>query len=136
MLTPSHFLIGRSGVALPVPAYGDEKVGRLDRYQHVQLMHQHFWDKWSREYLHHLQGRQKWNTNVNSSFKVGALVLLIEENLPPQQWKRGRIAAVHPGKDDVVRVVTVKTATGDYKRAVAKIAMMPSVETELSTGGE
>ncbi|KXJ71468.1 hypothetical protein RP20_CCG020481 [Aedes albopictus] len=136
VLTPSHFLIGRSGVALPVPAYGDERVGRLDRYQHVQLMHQHFWDKWSREYLHHLQGRQKWNTNVNSSFKVGALVLLIEENLPPQQWKRGRIAAVHPGKDDVVRVVTVKTATGDYKRAVAKIAMMPSVETELSTGGE
>lgn len=135
VLTPSHFLIGRSGVALPVPSYGDEKLGRLDRYQHIQLMHQHFWSKWSREYLHHLQGRQKWNTNANSSFKVGALVLLVEENLPPQQWKRGRISAVHPGDDDVVRVVTVRTTNGDYKRAITKIAVMPSVETELSTGG-
>ncbi|XP_058827840.1 uncharacterized protein LOC131687763 [Topomyia yanbarensis] len=142
VLTPSHFLIGRSGVGLPMPSYDDERVGRLNRYQHLQLMNQHFWNKWSREYLHHLQGRQKWNTKVNSNFKIGAMVLLVEENLPTQQWKRGRIVAVHPGEDNIVRVVTVKTVNGEYKRGVAKVALMPSVETgetvetELSTGGE
>lgn len=99
-------------------------------------MQQHFWRKWSREYLHHLQGRQKWNTRVNSDFKVGALVLLVDDNMPPQQWKRGRIIVVHPGDDGLVRVVTVRTSNAEYKRAVTKVALMPSVETELSTGGE
>ncbi|XP_058465271.1 uncharacterized protein LOC131438898 [Malaya genurostris] len=136
VLTPSHFLIGRSGVALPVPSYKDEKVGRLNRYQHLQLMNQHFWSKWSREYLHHLQGRQKWNKKVNQNYKVGSLVLLVEKNLPSQHWKRGRIVALHPGDDNIVRVVVVKTASGEYKRAITEIALMPSVETELSTGGE
>lgn len=135
VLTPSHFLISRSGVALPEPSYADEKVGRLSRWQHIQYMQQHFWRRWSGEYLHQLQGRPKWNAGVKE-FKVGELVLLIDENLPPQQWRRGRIVATHPGEDGAVRVVTVKTATSEFKRAITKVALMPSVEPDASTGGE
>lgn len=135
VLTPSHFLISRSGVALPEPSYADEKVGRLSRWQHIQYMQQHFWKRWSGEYLHQLQGRPKWNAGVKE-FKVGELVLLIDENLPPQQWRRGRIVATHPGEDGAVRVVTVKTATSEFKRAITKVALMPSVEPDASTGGE
>ncbi|XP_062704069.1 uncharacterized protein LOC115264003 [Aedes albopictus] len=133
VLTPFHFLIGRSGLTVPEPSYKD--VGRLSRWQHIQSMQQHFWTRWSKEYLHHLQTRQKWNSAVQQ-INVGALVLLLDENLPPQQWRRGRIAETHPGDDGVVRVVTVHTTTGDYKRAVTKIAFLPSVEIENSTGGE
>ncbi|XP_065072517.1 uncharacterized protein LOC135696908 [Ochlerotatus camptorhynchus] len=135
VLTPSHFLIGRSAVALPEPSYEDEKIGRLNRWQHIQLMQQHFWRRWSKEYLHNLQSRQKWHDGVRR-FEVGAMVLLVDENLPPQQWRRGRIVATHPGEDGAVRVVTVRTATSEYKRAVTKIAMLPSVEPQASTGGE
>lgn len=135
VLTPFHFLIGRSGLAVPEPSYNEEKIGRLSRWQHIQFMQQHFWSRWSREYLHHLQGRQKWNSSVKK-IDAGALVLLLDENLPPQQWRRGRIIALHPGNDDVVRVVTVKTTAGEYKRAITKIAFLPSVELEISTRGE
>lgn len=136
VLTPSHFLIGRSAVALPEPSYTDEKVGRLSRYEHLQQMMQHLWGRWSSEYLHHLQTRQKWHTGDVKHFKVGALVLLLDENLPPQQWRRGRIIATHPGGDGAIRVVTVKTTSGEFKRSVTKIAVLPSVESADSTGGE
>lgn len=134
ILTPSHFLIGRSAVAIPEPSYATEKVSRLSRWQHIQFMQQHFWNRWSKEYLHHLQTRQKWHGEVKR-FDIGALVLLVDENVPPQQWRRGRIVATHPGNDEAVRVVTVRTATGEFKRAVTKIALLPSVEPSASTGG-
>lgn len=67
--------------------------------------------------------------------KVGALVLLQEENIPPQQWKMGRITSTHPGEDGVVRVVTVKTASSEYKRAVTRICLFPDVDSIDPTGG-
>ncbi|XP_062533973.1 uncharacterized protein LOC134202990, partial [Armigeres subalbatus] len=98
VLTPFHFLIGRLGLTVPEPALHDEKVGRLSRWQHIQLMQQHFWSRWSKEYLHQLQTRHKWNSGVKQ-VHIGALVLLLDENLPPQQWRRGRVIAAHPGDD-------------------------------------
>lgn len=133
-LTPSHFLIGRPAHALPEPSYEQEKIGRLSRWQHVQYMREHFWKRWSADYLHTLQQRQKWKDGV-LDIKVGALVLLREENIPPQQWKKGRITATHPGEDGVVRVVTVKTASSEYKRAVTRICLFPDVDSNDPTGG-
>ncbi|XP_058827750.1 uncharacterized protein LOC131687669 [Topomyia yanbarensis] len=51
VLTPGHFLIGRPLTAIPEPAYVGEKIGRLKRWQHIQLMREHFWRTWSRDYL-------------------------------------------------------------------------------------
>ncbi|XP_062557682.1 uncharacterized protein LOC134222533 [Armigeres subalbatus] len=129
ILTPSHFLIGRSAMALPQPSYTNENEGRLSRCEHLQQMMQHLWGRWSSEYLHHLQTRQKWHTGNVKNYRIGALVLLLDENLPPQHWRRGRIIATHPGRDGAVRVVTVKTGSGEFKRSVTKIAVLPSVES-------
>ncbi|XP_055603942.1 uncharacterized protein LOC129752177 [Uranotaenia lowii] len=133
-LTPSHFLTGRSSKALPEPSYDDLKVGRLSRWQHIQMMRDHFWKKWSADYLHTLQTRQKWKGRV-LEIHEGALVLLRDENSPPQQWKLGRIISTHPGKDGIVRVVTVRTAKGEYQRAVTKVCLLPDVDSDDSTGG-
>jgi hypothetical protein len=69
----------------------------------------------------------KWYTSTNT-IQVGDLVLLVEENLPPLNWKMGRIIEVHPGKDNRVRVVTVKTASGTTKRTVNKVCVLPKDE--------
>ena len=53
------------------------------------------------------------------------MVLLIDENMPPLQWAVGRILEVHPGADNVVRVATVKTTKGTFKRAVKKLCVLP-----------
>ncbi|XP_076283502.1 uncharacterized protein LOC143210496 [Lasioglossum baleicum] len=59
---------------------------------------------------------------------VGALVIIREDNAPPLQWPLGRITAVHPGQDGVIRVVTVKTIHGEYKRCVKRVAPLPLYE--------
>jgi hypothetical protein len=39
-------------------------------------------------------------------------------------WQKGKVVDVHPGIDNKVRSVTVKTGTGTYRRPVAKIAVL------------
>ena len=51
VLTPGHFLIGTSLLALPV----DLASNRLFRWLHVQQMVQRLWKCWSHDYLHRLQ---------------------------------------------------------------------------------
>lgn len=57
--------------------------------------------------------------------KEGQLVLLHDPNAPPSHWALGRIIRCHPGNDDIVRVVTVKTAKAEYKRPISKISFLP-----------
>ncbi|XP_055903535.1 uncharacterized protein LOC129939519 [Eupeodes corollae] len=52
----------------------------------------------------------------------------LDDNLPPLKWKLGRVMELHPGTDHIVRVVTLKTATGIFKRAVANLCRLPVVE--------
>jgi len=125
-LTPGHFLIGCPLTSIPEPGLTHLKVNRLSRWQLTQQLSQHFWRRWQREYLSNLQTRTKW-TEAMKNLAVGDLVLIKEENLPPQQWIMGRVIEVHPGRDNRVRVVSVKTGKGVYKRPVVKLCPLPIV---------
>ncbi|KAJ8961364.1 hypothetical protein NQ318_014607 [Aromia moschata] len=81
-------------------------------------MHQHFWKRWNLEFLHTLQQRSKW-TDPSTPIKVGSVVLIKDDSSPPLHWRVGRVLETHPGSDNVVRVVTLKTALGTLKRPVA-----------------
>ncbi|XP_076230264.1 uncharacterized protein LOC143176045 [Nomia melanderi] len=50
-LTPGHFLTGDSLTAFPEPDLKHIQENRLSRYQHLQSMLQHFWQRWQAEYL-------------------------------------------------------------------------------------
>ena len=114
-LTPGHFLVGDTLTRVPEPDLLDLPYNRLSRWQRSQQLTQHFWRRWSREYLHSLQVRNKWRS-ATPNFKVGDMVLILGENQPPMKWLLGRITTVHPGNDGLVRVVTVKTASSELKR--------------------
>lgn len=124
-LTPGHFLIGDQLTALPEHDLKHTEINRLSHYQRLQHMIQHFWRRWSCEYIANLQQRSKWKAKTSNAIKVGAMVILRDDNLPPLYWKLGRIIQTHPGEDSVVRVVTVKTANGVVKRAVSKVCVLP-----------
>lgn len=130
-LTPSHFLIGKPLVTLPDPHVMDIPVNRLDRYQFLQQINQSFWRRWSTQYLSSLQERSRWKHNT-SSLKKDILVLIKQDTLPPCKWLLGRIVELHPGDDQVVRVATVKTQNGIFKRAVAKLCPLPLPATDPS----
>ena len=112
--------------AIPEGCLQDHKENTLNRYQRVQQLLQHFWSRWHKEYLTELQTRVKWQKHQSSNqLNVGSIVLIKEDNLPPLKWQMGRVIELHPGKDNVVRVVSVKTNHGAVKRAVTKICILP-----------
>lgn len=128
-LTPAHFLIGGSLQSLPEPDFHDVSTNRLHHWQLTQQKVQQFWKRWSREYLCQLQSRTKrWRPPVK--IEVGKLVVVQDENQPPMRWKLGRIETTHPGGDGVVRVVTLRTATGLLKRPVEKLCILPVNQSE------
>lgn len=130
VLTPSHFLIGRRLTSLPDPDVRDIQINRLSRFQHIQMLYQHFWNRWSMEYISELQTRGKWKTNMDN-LKVGQLVLVKDNNLPPLNWRLGRIATVFPGIDNRVRVASIKTQHGEIKRSITKLCPLPIENSTL-----
>ncbi|XP_046143095.1 uncharacterized protein LOC123988133 [Osmia bicornis bicornis] len=124
-LTPGHFLIGDALCALPDTDLRDVAVNRLNRYQLIQQMFQHFWQRWHKEYLHQMQQKWKWRTTSQQQPAEGTLVIIKEDNSPPLRWCLGRVVQTHKGRDGVIRVVTVRTADATYKRPITKICILP-----------
>lgn len=123
-LTPGHFLIGRP---LTAPAERDVMTvatHSLSRYRRIEQLRQHFWARWSSEYVPELQKRSKWKT-TKEALSPNTLVLLKDDNMPPLKWRLGRILTVFPGKDGVPRVASIRTATGVIERAFSKICPLP-----------
>lgn len=128
-LTPGHFLIGEAPITIPEPSLIDAKTNSLDRWQLVQKIYQSFWLAWSTEYLSRLQQRPKW-LQQTINIEIGDLVLVREDNLPPSKWLLARVLDTHPGQDNKVRVVTLKSAkSSNFKRPITKISPLPINES-------
>ncbi|KAG5876609.1 hypothetical protein JTB14_004221 [Gonioctena quinquepunctata] len=100
-------------------------MNRLSRYQKTQQLFQQFWSRWSRDDLTQLQQRRKWQTTCADP-KIGDLVILKEDNIPPLRWPMARIVEVHPVADKVTRVVSVKVSSGNvFRRSMNKVCFSP-----------
>ncbi|XP_029176361.1 uncharacterized protein LOC114944557 [Nylanderia fulva] len=131
-ITPGHFLIGESPVNVPEPPTLTDTHGRANsRSILITNLRDHFWNRWSREYLHHLQQLGKWRQR-SENLQPGALVLIKDDLLPPAKWSLGRISEVHPGDDGIVRVVTVETSTSALRRPITKICPLPIKPADLT----
>ncbi|XP_071044578.1 uncharacterized protein [Parasteatoda tepidariorum] len=95
VLTPGHFLIGRALTAIPQHTVPDD-IRHCDRLRLLTRMTQHFWNRWSSEYLTLLQSRSKWRIS-KKNLDIGDLVLIKHDNLPPLQWKLGKVTETFPG---------------------------------------
>ena len=56
------------------------------------------------------------------------MVIIKEDNLPPTQWKVGRIVKVYHGPHKMVRVADVRSSSGIFKRAIHNICPLPLEE--------
>lgn len=123
-LTPAHFLIGKPLTSVPERDVKTIPENRLSLFQHIQQLKQHFWERWSKEFVSELQQRVKWK-RTQSQLQENSLVLIKEDNQPPMQWKLGRVTQIHPGRDGIPRVASIRTAGGMVKRAFSKICPLP-----------
>lgn len=123
-LTPAHFLVNSDLLTVPEPSLLDENPNRIRHWQQIQQMRQSFWKRWTADYLSLLQQRPKWQ-QLRTNLKVGELVLVQDDRLGQHKWPLGRVVETHPGDDGNVRVVTIRTAQGIYKRNITKLSRLP-----------
>ncbi|XP_072158652.1 uncharacterized protein [Bemisia tabaci] len=128
VLTPGHFLIGAPLLARAERDLSDVSLNRLSRWELLTRLSQSFWKRWQRDYLHTLQQRAKWNVPTRN-LAVGDIVIILDPNCPPTHWALARVLELCPGRDNVVRVVKVRTSTGEYTRPVNKLCPLPAATT-------
>ncbi|XP_073967015.1 uncharacterized protein [Choristoneura fumiferana] len=124
-LTPGHFLVGRPLTSLPSPPLRDENPNRLNHYRRLEQLRQHFWARWTAEYISELQHRYKWRTR-HTDLQLDELVLIKDDGLPPLHWRMGRVSKIYPGPDGIPRVADITTARGTIRRALNRICPLPS----------
>ncbi|XP_063994400.1 uncharacterized protein LOC135171756 [Diachasmimorpha longicaudata] len=147
-LTPGHFLIGEPLQLLPEPSQLNTNINKITRWNLVTQKIQQFWSRWSRECLQRYHSIYKWNQQQRN-IKVGDMVLMINDDLPPARWPLARVIAVRPGADGLVRVAELLTATPEvptnpdgspstqnirvqrhqYTRLIAKLCLLPTDPT-------
>lgn len=79
-----------------------------------------------------LQQRSKW-TQASTNPTVDQLALIKDMNLPHLEWLFGRLEAVHPGKNSVVRVATIRMKEGSCQR-ISKLCSIFCPVPESLTG--
>ena len=123
-LTTNHLLLLRSGTTLLPGVFRKEDVYSRWRWRQVQYLSDVFWHRWLKEYLPSLQERQKW-TGSTTNFKVGDVVLVVDENSLRILWPLGRIQEVKPNKGDgLVRRVALKTKVSVLEHPISKIVLL------------
>lgn len=120
-LSPGHFLVGRPLTAVPTPALEDRADTSLARYERLEKVHQHFWNRWQREYIAELQQRRKWKTDTKQNLNIGDLVLIHEDHVPPLCWRLGRVQRLFPGSDGISRVADINTTRGLIRRPLVRL---------------
>ena len=134
-LTPNHLLLVRSCATFPPGLFEETDLYLKRRWKQVQYLSDLFWRRWKKEYLPILQLRAKWS-EPQRVHKVGDLVLLMDQNLPRNQWSVGRIVKVHPDVDGYVRSAEVrmsrpclKTKASVLARPITKLVLLAPVES-------
>ena len=89
-LTSGHFLIGRAIKSYP-EKHIPEDISLLKRWNLGQAMVQHFWTRWSNEYLKSLQARTKWHKK-QPNLEVGDVIILKEDQTFACNWPLARMA--------------------------------------------
>ena len=129
-LTPGHFLINRPLKALPdVSSIAPRPLSLLKRWQCCQSLVQHFWKRFSTEYLSHIGKFYKWQ-HPTRNIRIGDLVVIKEDAPICNQWPLAKVLNVHPGKDGLVRVAQIKTADGTYTRPITKLAVILPIDEQ------
>ena len=65
----------------------------------------------------------KWQVE-NRNFKIGELILISVENMHRLDCPLARMIKIRPSRDDVVRVLKVKTTNGEYVRPAGNLCLL------------
>ena len=125
-LCPNDLLLGRSSSKVPHGPFRETRNPR-HRVEFVQRIIDSFWKRWAQDVLPLLVPCRKWNCE-RRNVRVGDIAMMAEANAIRGHWTIARVIQVYPGADGKVRNVKLKTATGEYRRPISKLAIIYPVE--------
>lgn len=125
-VTPNLLLMGRHDSSLPLVTYPDSELSSRRQWRHSQILSDHFWSHFIRNYLPSLQSRQKWYTD-NPNLQINTVVLILDPQLPRSLWPVGKVISLHLGKDGRCRVADVQVGDKRYTRPVARLIPLPAL---------
>ena len=122
-LTPSHLLHGRrvrtcpeadpDDVDMPMSVHRDDLLRRL---AYIKLLSDHFWSRWTSEYLLELRNAHRSNQPSHGpKISVGDVVLIAEDGVKRGQWSLALVERLMEGVDSKVRGAVLKTTTASGK---------------------
>ena len=127
-LTPNHLLLGSSSINMSPGVFQPCELDSRRRWRRSQVLADHFWKRWRREYVPTLASRQKWLRKMRNLHE-GDVVLMVETDSPRGFWPLARVVKVFPGADGTVRSVELKAAGGGtYHRPVSKVCLLEEAE--------
>ena len=130
-LTPNHLLTMKSRVLLPQPGeFQKADLYLVKRWRRVQYMVNQFWSRWRKEFLYTLQQRQKWN-KPRRNMRTGDIVLIKEDNVPRNLWRKACVEEAHTDDDGLVRKVKVTVADPSLDRQGKRVRVSSTLERPI-----
>ena len=135
-LTPSHLLTGHRVLGLPdssLPEVDPDFMASTDRahvaswMSHLNLLLQHFWKRWSREYLTELRDAHRYSASPRGSYKeitIGDIVLVHDEKHPRAFWKLRKVEKFIKGQDGNVRGAVIRVHSNTGTRVLKRPSQM------------
>ena len=123
-LSPINLLTIKSKVVMPPSRiFSTPDIYSRKHWRRAQHISNEFWDRWRKEVLMTLQGRQKWNSPKRNC-KVGGIVLLKDE-AERNRWPMAKIIATNKGNDGFVRSVRLMLGASNKVDSVARYLERP-----------
>ena len=112
ILTPNHLLFGRrleSSNEEIVEDNDNGKTNLIKRKKFMNIILNHFWQRWRKEYLTSLREVQRVKIKQRSAkIELGDIVIVYDEKQPRHLWQMGRVTNLIAGNDEVIRSASVK----------------------------
>ena len=120
-LTPSHLVLGRRLLS-PIKNNGVVEHNHdllNNRYKYLQTIIEHYWKRFSHEYLfelheHHLYSHKK-NYDEFCKLLLGDVVLIKEDSLNRNNWRKGKVEKLIYGNDNKCRGALLKVCDAEGK---------------------
>lgn len=127
-ITPAHAVRGNRAIQPLTRNLSEIPLSRVKQEKITDKLLQDFWQVWRKEYLNTLQTRYKWNRR-EENLKEGDVVLIKEDNVPPNNWPMARVIEAIADSEGLVRTVRLKSKSSEYWRPVqVLVRLLPEHE--------
>ena len=111
-ITPNKLMYGRNLDVVNINGNNYEKIDNTKkRHKYIQSLIDHFWKRWSNEYLVELREHHKKfkNTKCLPAPRLNDVVLIKDDNLKRSDWKMVKITELIRSKDNNIRAAKLDT---------------------------